>query len=124
MLKLEATGNISHYEIVPARAGANSEFLAVVIAANIDPDTKVLINTTTSNGLLTAVKSGEDIKGLRVFVTVNLAFLESHYTDKETGVHKKLQSNRVKLTYAYVERQAPPKQQEVSTEHPPVAVTA
>tara|TARA_R110000868_G_scaffold153267_2_gene378621 strand:+ start:147 stop:500 length:354 start_codon:yes stop_codon:yes gene_type:complete len=101
MLKLNGTGKIIHTRLATFD---DKEWLEVTIAYEDPKQNKLRVVVTNSNGLLTAVKSGEDLVNTWVVFHGDLAInrVRSHYT--EDGVNKTLKCPEIRLNYAYLER--------------------
>ena len=107
MIKATFTGNITHVDLVQYE---DREFLSVTVAVDDGNDNSIRVQITTSNGLMSAHKNGEDLTGLRVVVNgdIQLNSIRSHYTQDD--VHKTLKYPQFKVLYASIERTSPPKQ--------------
>lgn len=101
MLKVNGTGKIIHTRVA---SFDDKEWLEVTIAYEDAKQNKLRVVVTNSNGLLSAVKSGEDLVNTWVVFHGDLAInrVRSHYT--EDGVHKTLKCPEIRLNYAYLER--------------------
>ena len=101
MLKINGTGKIIHTRLATFD---EKEWLEVTIAYEDAKQNKLRVVVTNGNGLLSAVKSGEDLVNTWVVFHGDLAInrVRSHYT--EDGVHKTLKCPEIRLNYAYLER--------------------
>jgi hypothetical protein len=101
MLKVNGTGKIIHTRLANFD---DKEWLEVTIAYEDAKQNKLRVVATNSNGLLSAVKSGEDLVNTWVVFHGDLAInrVRSHYT--EDGINKTLKCPEIRLNYAYLER--------------------
>ena len=86
MLNTTFTGNITYAELVED-AKVENPFVKIVVAVNDVNDNGLRITVRTKNGLLEAVRNGEDLVGTRVVIngTIDIASIRSHYVDETTG---------------------------------------
>ena len=84
MLNTTFTGNITFAELVED-AKVENPFVKIVVAGNDVNDNGLRITVRTKNGLLEAVRNGEDLVGTRVVIngTIDIASIRSHYTDEQ-----------------------------------------
>ena len=84
MLNTTFTGNITFAELVED-AKVENTFVKIVVAVNDVNDNGLRITVRTKNGLLDAVRNGEDLVGTRVVIngTIDIASIRSHYTDEQ-----------------------------------------
>ena len=122
MQKATFTGNITNTKLVSGTKAYN-EFLAVTVAVNDRNKNSIRIKYTDSNGLLKAVKNGEDLTGVRVTLhgDLDLASIRSHYIqDLNPGANdeeyeyeiRPLKYPELEMKYVYTERHLAPKQEE------------
>ena len=68
MLNTTFTGNITFAELVEQDAKVENPFVKIVVAVNDVNDNGLRITVRTKNGLLDAVRNGEDLVGTRVVI--------------------------------------------------------
>ena len=86
-------GRISHAEI---KTSENNEFVSVSVITTLKDGTDgVVVQFTSSNGILQLAKKGYLTKGRRVYVTGSLVGFETHYI--KDGVATPLQRGRMRL---------------------------
>ena len=119
MQKATFTGNITNTKLVSGTKDYD-EFLSVTVAVNDRNKNSIRIKYTDSNGMLKAVKNGEDLTGVRVTLhgDLDLAGIRSHYVQEEVNGAdhdyeiRELRYPELKMNYVYTERHLAPKQEE------------
>ena len=120
MQKATFTGNITNTKLVSGTKDYD-EFLSVTVAVNDRNKNSIRIKYTDSNGMLKAVKNGEDLTGVRVTLhgDLDLAGIRSHYVlEEEVNGEcsdyeiRELRYPELKMNYVYTERHLAPKQEE------------